>query len=195
MAALIAHGAQCCGIRHIYGMDNVTVAELDRLIGQVEANRLIEIVLSERQVTGDRWHQSVRDAGGMPAILAARGFRLVSRFMNSNSDNNCYIFHRVPRFASIQPRDLPFEWTHNRNAVNLDGTAGLPARPVTPPAPPAPPPVRELMRQYRNCNRDGSFGAWFDTMEECHAARGRRASYQVRVYQSNGQHRTDRVEY
>jgi hypothetical protein len=139
------HGGQCCGIRHIYAMDHSSVDELDRYIsnldrannvGGPDSGRLIEIVLSERQVTGEGnggWHHSVRDAGGWPAVLAARGFRLVSRFNNANSGRNCYIFHRVPHFMSIRNQDLPFDWHHNRGAVNLG--VGGPGRAAPAPAP------------------------------------------------------------
>ena len=82
------HGGQCCGIRHIFGVDRATVQELDEYIQHVDnmrnvtanpdAGRLIEIVLSARQVTGDR-----APPGGWTAALQERGFRLVSRFNNA----------------------------------------------------------------------------------------------------------------
>lgn len=121
---MVYHGGQCCGMRHIYGMDNVSVDELDRRIRELDneagqGNRLIEVVLSSRQVgerragnAGARWHETVMAAGGWPAVLQERGFRLVSRFNNSNSSNDCYVFHRVPRFNSLEPANLPFDWRH-----------------------------------------------------------------------------------
>lgn len=115
------HGGSCCGIRHIYGFDHSTVAELDEHIRELDnevgqGNRLVEVVLSQRQVTGHR-----APAGGWTAALAERGFRLVSRFNNSNSNNDCYIFHRVPSFKSIAPVDLPFPWTHDAVPVAQRG--------------------------------------------------------------------------
>ena len=130
MAAIVHHGAQCCGVRHIFGMDNTTVAELERHIAAVDAipvnggsatsGRLIEIILSSRQVgepnprggTGNRWAPCVAREGGWPAVLQRLGFRLVSRFENKNSGADCYIFHRVPHFKSLRTGDLSFDWDH-----------------------------------------------------------------------------------
>lgn len=118
---MVDHGGSCCGIRQIYGFDHSTVAELDEYIRELDnehgqGNRLIEVVLSQRQVRGDR-----APAGGWTAALAERGFRLVSRFNNSNSHNDCYIFHRVPAFKSIAPADLPFPWSHDAIPVAQQG--------------------------------------------------------------------------
>lgn len=112
-----AHGGGCCGVRHISGMDHGTEQELDELLAQVcpndNPNRLTEIILSSRQIATlpDRRNPE----RGWPAILNERGFRLVSRFTNSNSDNECFIFHHVPEFLSLDPADMPRrmrEWTH-----------------------------------------------------------------------------------
>jgi len=114
------HGAGCCGIKHIYSMDNGTPAELDRLLaGLIDGNndnRLVEIALSQRQIGGAGGMQDRNPAGGWPAILNARGFRLVSRFRNSNSSNEVFVFHHVPNFLSLDPNDMPGQmrqWRHD----------------------------------------------------------------------------------
>ena len=124
MAHLEDHGGECCGVRHIYGMDNTTVRELEDLIARVDrldrvgratrdSGRLIEVVLSQRQVgmdggVGHRWAACVQAEGGWPAVMQRLGFRLVSRFNNANSGYDCFVFHRVPHFKSLA--DLPFAW-------------------------------------------------------------------------------------
>jgi len=145
MSNLVNHGASCCGVRHIYSMDNSTVRQLEEQIATVDAiprnggsetsGRLIEIILSSRQVgernprgeTGSRWAPCVAAEGGWPAVMQRLGFRLVSRFENKNSGADCYIFHRVPRFKSIRPADLPFAWDHGsyqRQAALDEGGQG-----------------------------------------------------------------------
>lgn len=189
MSAVINHGAACCGVRHIYGMDNTTVAQLEEQIASVDAipvnggsatsGRLIEIILSSRQVgepnprggTGNRWAPCVAAEGGWPVVMQRLGFRLVSRFENKNSGADCYIFHRVPHFKSIAPRDLPFAWMHLTNpeaqqplAAGGPGALAAPRAPVA--APPAP---RIVWSMYYNVLRNGR-GRPFHTREEAVAA-------------------------
>ena len=123
MANIASHGGACCGVRHIFSMDSATVADLDRLLAEVcpegNGNRMSEIILSERQVSvnrpngaqaNNRWAPCVSAAGGWPAVLRERGFRLVSRFRNSNSGQLCYVFHHVPAWESLGAASLPFAW-------------------------------------------------------------------------------------
>lgn len=127
MATVQSHGGGCCGVRHLYGMDNTTVRDVERMIAEVDrmqnvggadSGRLIEVILSQRQVGmdgrhGDRWADCVRAEGGWPAVMQRLGFRLVSRFNNANSGYDCFVFHRVPHFKSIRAADLPFAWDHD----------------------------------------------------------------------------------
>jgi hypothetical protein len=139
---MVEHGGQCCGIRTIFGFDHGTVAELDahiaRLddmtnIGGVGATRMVEVVLSERQVTPGVW----------PRHLAERGFRLVSRFLNANSGRKCYVFHR----ANFLPlNDLPFTWDVNARATDNG---------VRPAATPIAPPVRFAIGQRVRYSNQG----------------------------------------
>jgi len=102
------HGGGCCGIKHVFNMDNSTEADLDRLLREAcppdNDNRLVEITLNSRQVAAREDQRN--PAEGWPTILARKGFRLVSRFRNSNTGNDVYIFHFVPQFLSIQADDM-----------------------------------------------------------------------------------------
>lgn len=145
---VVGHGGACCGVRHLYSFDNATIADLDAKIrsvtelnniGRGDSGRLIEIILSERQVTGGRpegaqangrWAPCVQAAGGWTEVLRQRGFRFVSRFNNANSGQNCYIFHYVPNFLSLT--DIPFQWGEpdmdDNGGMAINRTLAIPAR-------------------------------------------------------------------
>ena len=116
--AYTPHGGGCCGYRHIYNVDRMSVEELDRVLAEHfqagNNNRIVEIILSSRQVVSpppahdDRFHDSVRAAGGWPVVLAARGFKLAAVWRNSNSGNFCYQFLKTTEFHT---GPLPFPWT------------------------------------------------------------------------------------
>lgn len=119
---MVDHGGGCCGIKHVFNMDNTTAEELDRYLAEIctpaNPNRLTEVVLSARQVGigNSMLHRNPQTEGGWPAILNARGFRLVSRFKNSNSDNEVFVFHHVPNFLSLDPNDMGGQmrnWRHD----------------------------------------------------------------------------------
>jgi len=124
---LVDHGAACCGIKHIFNMDNSTEAELDRFLQEAcppdNNNRLVEIALSSRQIGAPGQSlQGNNPPDGWPSILQRKGFRLVSRFRNSNSGNEVFIFHFVPRFLSLLPADMPGmmrTWEHQYVAPDL----------------------------------------------------------------------------
>ena len=122
------HGGGCCGIGHIYNLDNMTVdildSEIERHFSEDTARgerRVVEIILSSRQVVtpppaGDRrFAECVRTAGGWPVVLAARGFVLTESFVNSNTGNTCYRFILI-RGGGLNPndRETPFTWTGGR---------------------------------------------------------------------------------
>lgn len=98
MAIVTGHGGACCGMRHSYGWSGFITtpegfaAHLDTQIRVVHANRLIEIVLTDGQIRRRAW---------VGNTLAEKGFRLVTRFRNSNSGSICNVFHRIPRRAPI----------------------------------------------------------------------------------------------
>ncbi len=180
------HGGGCCGIAHLWLFDEEGIETLDARIRQHDAiaggNRLLEVVLSERQVApqpprerGGLGHlvlQEVRDAGGWPTILRERGFRLVSRFRNSNSGQLCYVFHRVPEWQSLRNEDLPFDWPEAGNDIVE------PAPVVRPPAPPAnaDPIVNEVFALFA----DGRVRGPFDYVAEIRQAYPRVARYRRR---------------
>jgi len=178
------HGGSCCGVRHIYGFDRSSPNELTTLLAQVDAlnrvaratpdsHRLVEVILSERQVTADSgntgWTAEVREAGGWPAILAANGFSLVNRFENANSGKKCYIFHRVNNPLSLT--DLPFEW-----AGPLGAQRAAPAARARRQAPPAPTVVQT---RYHNVYRQTGRAelAWLSFE---HASAGGKAERRLR---------------
>ena len=101
MVAIAQHGGQCCGVRHIYGFDNSNERDFTQLMSQIDAssgvrlpgqrdpqNRLVEVILSDRQVDKFPW-------------LERAGFRLVSRFRNANSERFCNVFHRHTSFLPL----------------------------------------------------------------------------------------------
>lgn len=102
------HGGGCCGIRHLYGLDRMSLEAFDRQILEhfqeprgraFNDNRILEVVLSERQIEVDpadgRFDRSIIDAGGWPAVLASRGFKLCESWRNTNSGNMCYRFVKL----------------------------------------------------------------------------------------------------
>lgn len=132
-----AHGGSCCGYAHLYDMDHGTIVSLDERLAthfrEGNSNRVLEVILSERQVTAtrvqsartdNRWSESVREAGGWPAVLASRGFRLSARWRNSNSGQICYQFLKTTEFLPLT--NLPFDWEAARTAAPLLGAAPLP---------------------------------------------------------------------
>lgn len=176
MAELEEHGGGCCGIRHIYGMDNSTYDEVDELIAEVDneegqGNRLIEIILSSRQVGAPGAGMRARNPeGGWPAFMQSRGFRLVSRFNNSNSGNDCYIFHRVPHFLSTRPGVLPFTWTHGDTSpgvMQAGGPGQMPAPRIEYRDREVQAPVRDVAVFYRNRFADNREGALYTNVEAC----------------------------
>lgn len=122
------HSGHCCGISVVHGFDDATVDDLDRVLARHDAgrdhgapgNRLLEAVLTDRQLDPQnpdynrRVTQQVRDQGGWGLVLASRGFRLHTRFRNSNSGRYCNVFHRIRTAESLD--NLP--WLHQPQPVN-----------------------------------------------------------------------------
>lgn len=138
------HGGSCCGISHVFGFDYATEDALDEIIRDHDVgaehgspgSRTLEAVLSERQVNPNLGRNramimpSVWARGGWAPILFEKGFRLVGRFNNSNSDQNCYIFHRN------------LQWMDHQNNLPFEVQAAV--TPVVPPTAPAPVIVKTL---------------------------------------------------
>lgn len=107
MPVIEDHGGDCCGVKHVYGFvrpdQHDAVESLDRVLEAVcpadNPNRLSEVVLTDDQMEE-----------GWGPILRARGFRLVVRWRNSNSDNVCNMFVMVPTELSMEDADLPWSW-------------------------------------------------------------------------------------
>lgn len=121
MLQIARHGGRCCGIHHIYGFslagDRVQ-EDLQRIDQWLINNqgfyqgRTLEIVLNESQC---REGQDTLLPG-----LAERGFVLTSAFYNTNSGNNCYVFHRVN--DRLPMNNLPFNWTGQIMSPSLRGS-------------------------------------------------------------------------
>ena len=97
------HGGGCCGVKHLFSLDYMSLEEFDRSCAEhfvvVNPNRILEVILSERQTrvveTDRRFDRSIIDAGGWPAVLAARDFKLAETWRNSNTNNMCYRFVKL----------------------------------------------------------------------------------------------------
>lgn len=162
MAIIENHGGACCGVRHIHEMDNTSVEEFSTLVRHVDglangggnrSSRLIEVILSERQVTGNRNDPSVVAEGGWPVVLRRHGFRLVSAFNNANTARNCYVFHRAD-----QRTTLPFEWPefHGQLATRRPAAVQVP--------------VTDVAQFYQNVFANGRRGALYTDRENARVA-------------------------
>lgn len=100
------HGGNCCGIKHVVGFGEAFTdyrgMELDQNVedyleeygncnkdNKTTFNGLLEATLTDQQM-----------AAGWAAELKKRGFRLVTRFKNSNSGNYVNVLH----YTSHEPR-------------------------------------------------------------------------------------------
>lgn len=172
------HGGECCGYKHFFRFDGMTIAEFDAELNNHftlgNMNRVAEVILSERQVNASvenlrRQAICVREAGGWPVILAARGFIFTRRWRNSNSRNYCYQFLKTTEWASMQDQDLPFNYPSALKLVvprsRNQGDGPLPViTPVAPPPPPPPPPRVTVTRSmYVNNYANGTSSPWYPT--------------------------------
>lgn len=121
--SLDSHGGGCCGILHLYDFSGSEVSvekQLDKILASwIEEeydeafrecscgfcppppdpktfNALLEVVLTDSQM--QMYGQ----------LLKKRGFRLVTRFKNSNSGNYCNILHYTP--CEPAPTKPPYTW-------------------------------------------------------------------------------------
>jgi hypothetical protein len=185
------HGGLCCGAKHVFGFDQSTPADLDAFIAghtSVQNNRLLEAILSERQVnpspTAAAITREVREAGGWPNILRARGFRLAEMWRNSNTGRNCYRFVLIPRLLSDDPNFRPpFEWPEGEE-VNVPIRRG--AAPPPPVAAPAPAPVVTSTEYFAHLQRNGRRGP-FETVAAAREAYPRCRRFDRRDIYSDGQ--------
>ena len=121
---------RCCGLYIAFGFGDRPTAEteatLKRLMSEREADvrnrnpgrlvarpargwfpgRAARIANVCTQVT----LTDAQMASGWDRILKDMGFRLVTRFDNSNSNNHVNILHHSATRASRRPAELPFRW-------------------------------------------------------------------------------------
>lgn len=179
MPNIANHSGHCCGMRTVYGFNGTAAdwTDLDRHIRELNVprnnNRLIEVVLAEYQI-----NQRVLDN------LSSRGFRLVTRFNNSNSDNDCLIFHHVPETLPLDFIDAEEgDWCEDL-VWNGDFGPG-PRQGVVPAAPPPREEPRIVISTYHNVLRAGRSEAGFGSYEQARtAAPGARSVDRRDVYAS-----------
>lgn len=104
--AVRQHGGGCCGMRHSsgYSLNNDTYRIYEKIREDKrcrDRGRLIEVVVTDSQL---------RSQSSLGPILAAEGFRLVSRFTNDNTGNICNVFHFIEKrnIQSIYVKDIPY---------------------------------------------------------------------------------------
>lgn len=107
MAYIHRHGGYCCGVRHLSGFTGLeTTSRIKQHIkeetrqGRVRG-QLVEAILTDSQCR--------RNEGRLPKALQEVGFRLVARFTNINSGNNCNVFHYNKFAKPLDNKAVPFE--------------------------------------------------------------------------------------
>lgn len=109
---IVNHGGQCCGIFHIYGMQNdpnsqqpgagFGVTRLQHLNTLIEGwrvayatrqPRLLEITLIDAQ---SAWFEPLRELG----------FSMTMSFLNGNTQNRVYTFHHHPDLTVYEPNAI-----------------------------------------------------------------------------------------
>lgn len=84
------HGGGCCGVKHLYGMNDLTATGANSLAGRVRAAPscgILEVIVTDYQLRAND-NMLIKQ-------LNANKFRLVSRAYNPNSENHINIFHRT----------------------------------------------------------------------------------------------------
>lgn len=102
MPTIVRHGGNCCGISHIYRFVDYNpskeqVTDVEREVKswiRRNPSRLLEACLTESQM------------GFWAPTLQALGFKIVNRFVNSNSYNTVNVLHLV---SSDKKRSLVFK--------------------------------------------------------------------------------------
>ena len=169
------HAGSCCGIKTAWSFDYATREEFETVYNnhfvRGNNNRLLEVVLSERQVNLRTQGERARMLEDWPAILAEKGFTLVNRFRNSNTGRICYVFHKLNERLPMSPEYLPFNW---------------PADQIEPGVQPVAPVIREVSREYYASLRVGRRGP-FATEGQARESFPRCRNFEERIIMSNGE--------
>ena len=197
-----SHGGGCCGYGHIFNFDNATIEDLEDMIARHERNagginRILEAILSERQLTGDRWAPCVRGAGGWANVLASKGFRLAAEWNNSNTGRRCFQFLRIPVLLTEDAGyHRPFAW---------EGPFLPPGQPFLEPprlpgpveirnnAPPPPPPAAWFTEYYATLREGGRRGP-FATAAAARQAYPRCRQFERRIIMNDGSSRWNFID-
>lgn len=185
------HGGLCCGYGHIYGFDRASIADFNECLEEHAragrgGNRICEVILSQRQIEGDALtRREVLEAGGWPAVLAGRGFRLAAQWTNSNTNRRCYQFLLIPELLTDDENYRPpFAWDGQVVGIRR----GVPAPAANPPVGAVVfirPAASEFYAHLRQGGRRGPFG----TVEAAREAYPRCQRFEERIIMNNGESR------
>lgn len=99
-----AHGGGCCGMRHVRSISYATTAAgltpaqaitaFDTAVSQVPHGRTAEVILTNTQMTSPSYAPVL-------ARMAELGFVLVNRYLNDNSGNENFVFHRTAHLKAL----------------------------------------------------------------------------------------------
>lgn len=108
---IVSHGGRCCGVDHIFGFSYLRNSSKDLLKTFQERvavwkrnnrSRLLEACLTDDQMLG--W----------APYLQKEGFKLVTRFHNSNSKNTVNVLHLLSARERTRTAKgtllMPFKW-------------------------------------------------------------------------------------
>lgn len=110
MVQTIGHGGGCCGVNHIASFSSTPhQGEVDSLIRYSPTRTqdtciLKEIVLTKGQLYSKAnvaLRGNVRGNYSWAEILEILGYKLVTIFQNSNSNNYCFVFHLCSRTYDV----------------------------------------------------------------------------------------------
>lgn len=108
----------CCGIQCVYMQGEAVAPEelnyaIQYSIWWGSGNTLIEITLTDDQVNPEHnkdWFDpgEQQDKEESLAVLKEWDFRLVSSFVNGNTDSTIYVFHRLPDWSKEDLVELDY---------------------------------------------------------------------------------------
>lgn len=151
------HGGECCGRRHLHGMNGATTASIRGVMQRNSllnngANKLTEIVVSEEN----------DDLDELRAEIVAAGFVLVAEWDNC-SGSRCYMYLHAN------------DWRAFPNGAAVDIVP--PVAPAPPPPPPRPAPApRVVASTYHNVLAAGRSEAGWQTFDQARDAAPRARS-------------------
>lgn len=100
MVSIVNHGGACCGMRHIYGFGGYDWALREQetfasTLKAVPPSRMAEVTLTDRQCIPKRL-KMLKDAGFSPTLS----------FVNGNTGNKVFVFHRYNTVKNVPGKRL-----------------------------------------------------------------------------------------